>query len=88
MFQYRKILEMHREGFSLRSTAPATGHSRQKVSEVVKKAKVRDFAYPLTDEMTDHWLDSFLRKYLITISPDIANEHINEITKNSPSKKI
>lgn len=60
MFQYRKILEMHSEGFSLHSIASATGYSRQKVSEVAQKAKVRDIAYPLTDEMTDHWLEELL----------------------------
>lgn len=60
MFQYRKILEMHSEDFSLRSIASATGHSRQKVSEVVQKAKVRDVTYPLTDEMMDHWLEELL----------------------------
>lgn len=54
MFQYRKILEMHSEDFSLHSIiASATGHSHQKLSEVVQKAKVRNVAYPLRDEMTD-----------------------------------
>ena len=32
---------MHREKFSLRSIAAATGHSRQKVTEVFEKAKER-----------------------------------------------
>lgn len=60
MFQYRKILEMHSEVFSLRSIASATRNAHQKVSEVVQKAEVRDIAYPLTDEMTDHWLEELL----------------------------
>lgn len=60
MFQYRKILQMHNEEFSLRSIASATGHSRQKVTEIVEKAKERDFLDSLTDEMTDNWLEEFL----------------------------
>lgn len=60
MFQYRKILGMHSEDFSLCSIASTTEHSRQKVSGVVQKAMVRDVAYPLTDEMTDHWLEELL----------------------------
>lgn len=60
MFQYRKILEMHGEKFSLRSIASATGHSRQKVTEVIQKAKERQFSYPLTEEMTDKWLEELL----------------------------
>src|SRR5699024_12194582 len=36
MFPYRKILELHSEGVSLRSIATITQHSRQKVTEVIK----------------------------------------------------
>ena len=43
MFQYRKILQMHNEEFSLRSIASATGHSRQKVTEIVEKQKKEIF---------------------------------------------
>lgn len=41
-------------------TASATGHSRQKVTEVIQKAKARQLSYPLTNEMTDQWLEEFL----------------------------
>lgn len=51
---------MHGEKFSLRSIASATGHSRQKVTEVIQKAKERQFSYPLTEEMTDKWLEELL----------------------------
>lgn len=60
MFQYRKILQMHNEDFSLRSIAAATGHSRQKVTEVVEKATERQLSDSLTEEMTDKWLEEFL----------------------------
>ena len=39
MFPYRKILELHSEGVSLRSIATITQHSRQKVTEVIKLAE-------------------------------------------------
>lgn len=34
MFRYRRILEMHSEGISIRSIAASTGNSRQKITEV------------------------------------------------------
>lgn len=39
MFPYRKILELHSEGVSLRSIKTITQHSRQKVTEVIKLAE-------------------------------------------------
>lgn len=60
MFQYRRILQMQSEEFSLRSIAAATGHSRQKVTEIVEKAKERQLPDSLTEEMTDNWLEEFL----------------------------
>lgn len=54
MFQYRKILQMQNEDFSLRSIAAARGHSRQKVTEIVEKAKERQLPDSLTDEMTNN----------------------------------
>lgn len=60
MFQYRKVLEMRSDGFSLRSIRAATGHSRQKITEVIRLAEKKEVTTPLTDEMTDKWLEEFL----------------------------
>lgn len=40
MIHYRKILELHDEGISLRGIAASTGNSRQKVTEVIQLAGV------------------------------------------------
>lgn len=42
MFQYRKVLEMKAEGFSLRTIRAATGHSRQKITEVIQLAQQKE----------------------------------------------
>src|SRR5699024_5706740 len=60
MFQYRKVLEMKADGFSLRSIRAATGHSRQKITEVIRLAERKEIKYPLSEEMTDKWLEEFL----------------------------
>jgi hypothetical protein len=39
MIHYRKILELHDEGISLRGIASSTGHSRQKVTEIIDLSK-------------------------------------------------
>lgn len=44
----------------LRSIAATTGHSRQKVTEVIGKAQVRQLLFLLTREMTDQWLEESL----------------------------
>lgn len=57
MFPYRKILELHSEGVSLRSIATITQHSRQKVTEVIKLAEKM-----LTSSRNRHFLPiSFLQ---------------------------
>lgn len=60
MFPYRKILELHSEGVSLRSIATITQHSRQKVTEVIKLAEKRGIIIPLDEGITDPWLEDFL----------------------------
>lgn len=60
MFPYRKILELHDEGVSLRSIATITQHSRQKVTEVIKLAEKKGVLMPLDDGITDPWLEDFL----------------------------
>lgn len=42
MIHYRKILELHAEGISLRGITASTGHSRQKVTEVIDLAEKKD----------------------------------------------
>lgn len=89
MFQYRKILQMHNEDFSLRSIAAATGHSRQKVTEVFEKATERKLSDSLTEEMTNKWLEEFLfpeksmegsgyrPMYFEYIHKELAKENVN-----------
>ena len=60
MFRYRRILEMHSEGISIRSIAASTGNSRQKITEVIRKAEEKGIARALSEEMTDQWLGEFL----------------------------
>lgn len=59
MIQYRKILELDAKGVTQRTIASSTGHSRDKIREVIKRAKVRELT-DLTEEMTNHWLDDYL----------------------------
>ena len=60
MIRYRKILELHDEGISLRGIAASTGNSRQKVTEIIGLAKKKGLVCPLEEEMTDKWIEEFL----------------------------
>ncbi len=60
MFPYRKILELHGDHVSLRNIAKVVQHSRQKVTEVIKTAERKGVKLPLSEEMTDKWLEDFL----------------------------
>ncbi|QOY38264.2 IS21 family transposase [Anaerobacillus isosaccharinicus] len=60
MIHYRKILELHDEGISLRGIAASTGHSRQKITEVISLAEKKGLDCPLEEEMTDKWIEEFL----------------------------
>ena len=60
MLQYSRILRLKAEGFSLRSIASSTGNSRQRVTEVIERAKNKGLVPPLGDEMNDKWLEEFL----------------------------
>lgn len=53
MYPYRKILELHADGVSLRSIAMMTQHSRQKVTEIIELARKKGVKIPLEEEMTD-----------------------------------
>ena len=46
MIHYRKILELHDEGISLRGIAASTGNSRQKVTEVIQLAEKKGLMCP------------------------------------------
>jgi|LFRM01.1.fsa_nt_gb transposase len=59
MIQYRSILELHFKETSQRTICSTVGHSRQTVSDAVKKAKHLGLV-ELTDEMTNQWLAEFL----------------------------
>ncbi|NRD78543.1 IS21 family transposase [Bacillus sp. BRMEA1] len=60
MIQYRKILELHDEGISLRGISSSTGNSRQKVTEVIELAKKKGLTCPFDEEMNDKWIEEFL----------------------------
>ncbi|WP_010632830.1 IS21 family transposase [Sporolactobacillus vineae] len=60
MLYYRKVLELHEEGVSLRGIASSTGNSRQKVTEIIQRAKKKGLVCPLEDDMTDQWIEKFL----------------------------
>ncbi len=60
MVHYRKILELHKEGISLRGIAASTGNSRQKVTEILAIAQKKGLVCPLEEEMTDTWIEEFL----------------------------
>ncbi|MFC5734283.1 IS21 family transposase, partial [Cytobacillus gottheilii] len=60
MIHYRKILELQDEGISLRGIASSTGHSRQKVTEIITLAEKKGLVCPLEEEMTDRWIEEFI----------------------------
>ncbi|CAM5223335.1 IS21 family transposase ISPpu7 [Ureibacillus acetophenoni] len=60
MIHYRKILELHDEGISLRGISASTGNSRQKVKEVIDLAVQKGLTCPLDEEMGDKWIEEFL----------------------------
>jgi len=60
MIHYRKILELHAEGISLRGITASTGHSRQKVTEVINLAEMKGLVCPLEEVMTSQWIEEFL----------------------------
>ncbi|MGG0891067.1 IS21 family transposase [Cytobacillus horneckiae] len=60
MIHYRKILELHDEGISLRGIASSTGNSRQKVTEVIQLATMKGLNCPFDEEMDDKWIEEFL----------------------------
>lgn len=59
MIQYRRILELHFKGTSQRTISSSVGHSKQTVSDVIKKAKHLGLV-ELSEDMTNQWLLEFL----------------------------
>src|SRR5690625_598675 len=59
MVNCRKILELHLQGISQRTISSSTGHSRNTVSDVVRRAKKLGIER-LNDTMTSPWLEAFL----------------------------
>lgn len=60
MIHYRKILELHFEGISLRGISASTGNSRQKVTEIIKLAKKKGLMCPLDEDKDNKWIEEFL----------------------------
>lgn len=60
MLQYRKILDLHFQGHSMRNIAANTGNSRPKVAEIIQAAKEKEVDSCLTEEMTNQWLEMYL----------------------------
>ncbi|CAM3130660.1 hypothetical protein [Sporolactobacillus spathodeae] len=60
MIHYRRILELHNEGISLRGIAASTGNYCQKVTEIIQLAKKKGLSCPLEDEMTNQWIEDFI----------------------------
>ncbi|WP_367298210.1 IS21 family transposase [Loigolactobacillus coryniformis] len=58
--QYRKILELHAQKVVQRNIAAATGNSRPKIAEIIKRAKEEVLVPPFTDEMDDEWFEALL----------------------------
>ena len=60
MIQYREILRLHSQPMSQRGIAASCGHSRQMVKEVIERAQKKGISHPLSDDMTDSWLQEVL----------------------------
>ncbi|WP_314067218.1 hypothetical protein [uncultured Vagococcus sp.] len=58
MIQYRKILELHLSNIAQRTISSITGNAWQRVSDVIKQAKMKGLE-ELTDAMTNQWLEDF-----------------------------
>ncbi|MGU9998575.1 hypothetical protein [Latilactobacillus curvatus] len=58
--QYRKILELHAQKVVQRNIAAATGNSRPKIAEIIRRAKEEVLVPPFTDEMDDEWFEALL----------------------------
>jgi len=59
MINYRKILEIHRQGISQRTISSSTGHSRDKIREVVNESKAKGLEQ-MTEKMPNSWLEHYL----------------------------
>src|SRR5574344_1526216 len=59
MINYHKILEMHLQGISQRTICSSTGHSRDKIREVVNQARAKGLE-ELSKEMNNPWLEDYL----------------------------
>ena len=57
MTNYRKILEMHSQGFSQRSIESSVHSSHQTVKAALDRAKELNISWPLDDNVTNEVLD-------------------------------
>lgn len=91
MIQYRKILELHFNNVSQRTTSTSVGSSRNTVSDITKRAKKLGLER-LTDNMNNHWLEEFLFPEKQAIEkgfslPDWENIH-KELQKKNVTLKL
>ena len=92
MTYYREILRLKSLGFSERNIAQNCSCSRNTISNVLKRARILDIAWPLGPEVTDFVLnEKFYPKATANISdrqmPDFAYIR-KEMLKNGVNKKL
>ncbi len=78
MIQYRRILELHFKETTQRTISSSTGHSKQTVSDVIKKAKQLDLFYLKRVINSNLYHCLFMSDYLSHISMHFTMLH----TKN------
>lgn len=87
MVDCRKILELHFEGFSQRTINSSTGHSRNTVSEVIKRAKSRGIT-ELNETMTKTWLSEFLFPEKVPIEKGYHPVDFESVHKELQKKNV
>ncbi|MUV37161.1 putative transposase y4bL/y4kJ/y4tB [Lentibacillus sp. JNUCC-1] len=60
MIKYREILRLHAQEVSQRGIASSCAHSRNTISEVLKRAKKHGISWPLEQDMSDQELQELL----------------------------
>jgi transposase len=60
LIKYREILRLHSQGLSKRNIAASCGCSRNTITSVLERATERDISWPLSSDVTDGDLQSYL----------------------------
>ena len=82
MIQYREILRLHSQPMSQRGIAASCEHSRQMVKEAIERAQKKGISLPLSDEMTDSWLQEVLFPEKKLRKQDVEFQTLNIFTKS------